>query len=719
MCAYQVPSWATAPWFLVTPPQPQGTVFERPRLVEALDHAVDSHQLTLITAPAGSGKTTALSQWARHHSDIVSWLSLTRFDDDPKRLMNGIMSAFHRLASDSADPSFHPFLEIGPPPVDINMAQEAILDAISVVEKQFVLIIDDAHFAGDHIEDAVVSMFRGRASDNIRVIISGRPSIARDVVRSVLHGPVGSIGADLLTFTEEEIEQAGTFMDRPIDRDRAGRVYRNTKGWPVAVRMSLLAASATVEANQDNLESLLSAYVLDEILNGLTPELIDFTLAATTCSRLNQQLATALSGNPDSALLLEECARKGLFLDRFSRRDGETIYQWHAVFAEQCRTILRQRDPERSDRLNRVAASGLAESYPMQAVVHAIRGNDPEMAVRIIEDNWLSLLITSNVRLLAKACTSLPEPWVDNPQIMLIRACCIDLDDDRLGSSMLYDRATSMIEQGPAEDRGHLDLIHALATLIVVDDRDQAIAATETVESALRGNHRLKPSMVSCALFLLGSTMARLRYQIPRAVQFLRTAIEDLKATGQHAVAQRANANLGFALAFGGSFQTAREHLATVDDPTQLKGAWLNLDGGITAVALAILAYWQDELDESREACLRAIRLGGSEASYSAFARVFLAFVAAANRDPNLLTQAQVGMTRILRDDARGAPWGSYRNIEFGAPSPESGAWPLWRIGFCGHTESVDLGFLTAGLEIPLVVFNRENRPITVPLGSP
>jgi LuxR family transcriptional regulator, maltose regulon positive regulatory protein len=569
--------WAPTPWFLVTPPQQQNTVTSRHWVTRALGEAIATHQVTVVTAVAGMGKTTALSEWARRSTHPVAWLSLTRYDDDPFRLFSGILSAFHRLATENLDPDLEPLLALSVDPRDPTSSQNQLLDAIAGLRSTVVLVIDDAHLAGKYLSESVVGDLVDRALPALRLVLAGRSGFTFAFSRSLLYGSATTIDAETLSFTVDEIEVAGVSSSRAVDSAAAMAIRTATRGWPVAVRLALLSPDDTGSRDLVTRDSpdlaLLADYVSEEVLHQLSPDLADFVLTATMCSRVDATIAAALSSRPDSGELLEECVRRGLFLDRFTTDDNSPVYRWHSVFADQCRSILRRRDPRRAGELNRRAAEQLARRYPMEAVLHALRGDAPALAARIIEDNWLGMIIHAHATLLAKTCLALPSPWVDDPAILLIRACCLDLTSDRTGGSVLFDRATAAIESAEPIRQRRLRLTQALATLIVADERDRLIAACDQVEAALRGKHELSPAMAACVTFVLAWTTLRLRRDPPRAIQFMRSALTDCEATGQHVVARRVAVNLTFALAFAGEFNQAMD-VATRTVAVPQRGPW-------------------------------------------------------------------------------------------------------------------------------------------------
>jgi len=119
-----------SPWFLVTPPQPADTAIERPRLTALLDTVVERHRVTVVTAPAGFGKTTTLAEWARARRGPTTWFSLNHFDVHARQLHHGIVTALRRLAGDVDDAPYAPLLTVGLDSRDVHASARATVRSL-------------------------------------------------------------------------------------------------------------------------------------------------------------------------------------------------------------------------------------------------------------------------------------------------------------------------------------------------------------------------------------------------------------------------------------------------------------------------------------------------------------------------------------------------------------------------------------------------------------
>ena len=655
--------WAPSPWFLVTPPQPADTAIDRPRLTALLDDTVARHRVTVVTAPAGFGKTTTLAAWARARSGPTAWFSLNHFDAHARQLHHGIVTALRRLARDVDDVRYAPLLTLGLDARDVHASAGATVRALHEVPEPTVLVVDDVHRAGPDAGDGVIGVLVAPAAPSVHLVLAGReaPAVPLQPLRAA--GELAEIGRDDLAFTAGEVRAAAAALRRPVTAAQAAQLRSGATGWPAAVRMALVAGVT----GADGPDALLAEHVAEQILHGLRPALADFVVAATTCGTLDASIAEQLSGQRPGAALLGECVRSGLLLDHFAETDHEPVYRWHPVFAARCRAVVARRDPERADRLHRVAARALAAANPLRAVIHARRGNDPALALFLIEEYWLELVLRDGAGAVEELCEALPPPWADDPIVLLVRACCSHLRPDgpsaSASASALLARAQEQAQRAGIAGGDRFTAAHALAELFLADEDASLAAACDRMGPLLRGpTTGWGPVMHACVTFLLGWTELRLRRGPARAVDLLRAAERECRACGQEVVRRRATANLALALALEGALGEARRVLAPViaDGRGSPNGrAPTRASSGSPMVPLLL-----DQRPRARAASLRvAAACTDDPQSFAALARVFGVFTAVARNEPDALAAAEEALRAVAEGPALGAAWPVYQRV--------------------------------------------------------
>lgn len=403
---------------------------------------------------------------------------------------------------------------------------------------------------------------------------------------------------------------------------------------------------------------ILTEYVASSILGSLRPELADFILRSTTCQRVSIALAQALSENPQSGALLEECASHGIFLDRLVNEDNETIYTWHYQFAKQCRILFGRNQPLEQRRANLVAAHQLKAKFPSEAIAHALHANDQHEALRIMRLVWLRIIIEFGAGTLNALCLKFDPMSQSRAEVLLVRACCLDSMGDTTGSALLQAQAReSVSNEDDDESRG----TRAFAELFLESDGTRLGAAVDRAREAMT-NENTDALAHGYLLFFIGWTELRLRRNPAEAVRLLRSALYEAENAGMENLVKRARANLMFALAFGGNFTAARTLMDRypVDTDVTSNSGWNHYDGGIEPFARGYTDFWQNRIPEAKTLFTQMIERGGHTTSYTALARVFLALCAANTGDARDIREAESHLGGIATYEEHGVPWQAY-----------------------------------------------------------
>ncbi|UCR88626.1 AAA family ATPase [Mycetocola spongiae] len=672
-----VETWAEAPWFLTVPPQPRPGIAARPRVSDLLDHASATYSPLLLCAPSGYGKTTALADWARRHPRPVAWITLTEFDRSPGRVLTAILSALQRVWEEGDPAAPLPRAE------STEAAFDRLVEALRSRRIPLTLVIDEAHRAESEEARALLRALAYSAGPALRLVLAGTGGLEKTFNRALIAGDARVLDGEDLRLHAEEIAATARERERPLPETRVRELAELTGGWPVAVDLALRADNplpAGVTDAEPALNPLLTDFISESILGSLRPDLAEFIRRATTCSRVGDGLAAALTGRSDAAALLDECVRQGLFLSRFLGEDGECVYRWHDIFARHCRLALGRDNPELLRALNSTAALQLAQRFPTEAIRHALRAGDTEHAVEIIRGSWMRLVSESDASALNQCCLALPAPWDSDPEILLIRACCLESLGDTPGSLTLAARARALFverdggEPDPerrapgssAPDLPDPILSRAAATragaeLLLANDRDTLLGAADRMRALMASaDSAAGPSAYS--LFLLGRAELRLRRNPGDAVRLLRSAGAEARASGLKLLDRRISGNLIFALSFGGHFAAAGALIGslradTVPDP----GA--GLDGEITVFAEGFIDFWQNNLPAARERFSEILGRSTERTSYPALARIYAVLTAAASGDARDIAESARHLSGISDTEAYGVPWPVYRRI--------------------------------------------------------
>ncbi|HSK25944.1 MAG TPA: LuxR C-terminal-related transcriptional regulator [Jiangellales bacterium] len=373
-------------------PRPRRSLVTRDRLVERLAGGAGG-RLTLVSAPAGWGKTTAVLEWQRCAPGTrrFAWVSLDVEDSDPTRFWSYVVRSLAtalphgleeplRLARAGADPA-HVLL-----PTLVNALSETVADRV-------VLVLDDYHEVASATVDRQLGFLVDHLPPTLHVVVISRTRPALPLARLRSRGELAEVRAADLRFSRAET--AALLVDvlgLGLSTQDVAALQRRTEGWVAALQLAALSIStratpsAPLEAFSGPHDHLVD-YLAAEVLGGLPPELRSFVVRTSVLERLTAPLCDAVTGRDDSALLLDEADRRNLFLVALD--DRREWYRYHHLFADALRDVLRRESPDDVPRLHRRAARWYeARGAASEAVRHAVAGGDRAGLRRVVSQHW-------------------------------------------------------------------------------------------------------------------------------------------------------------------------------------------------------------------------------------------------------------------------------------------------------------------------------------------
>lgn len=456
---------------------PNGIV-PRPALLERLSGG-RQHALTLVSAPAGFGKTTLISEWASG-STSVAWVSLDKGDTDPARFWAHVIAA---LATAEPHVGTTSLAAVNARPEEIETyALPRLLDELPHDGPDLAIVLDDYHLAETGQLNSTLDAFIHYRPTRIQLVISTRSDPAVGVARLRASGSLVEIRAGDLRFDEREV---ATFLRTMGVEGLSAREKRSlaerTGGWPAPLRLLALLIPERDRgryfASLTRVNRPVVDYLATDVLDLLGPEVREFVLRTSVLGRMNAALCDAVVDTTGSGAILAELERSNLFV---SVDDTGEWYQLHHLFAEVLRLELARTRPELVPGLHLRAARWFEDSGELEtATAHAIASRDLDVATRLVAlqaspfasggrwatvRGWLSEL-------------SWPEAQAD-PELAFIRATAAgfvhDLD--------LAERWLDIAATGPPDLVGSMGLplgyrTDFLRAVVCVNDVDQAEAA--------------------------------------------------------------------------------------------------------------------------------------------------------------------------------------------------------------------------------------------------
>lgn len=628
-------------------------MLRRRRLEEAVAFADGSHRTTVVSTPAGYGKTTLLADWSRSTEVPCAWLSLDPSAVDHRCLYRWIVRALHEIATDLRAPARSAVLNLDPrASVDAQEDCRRVLHALEALREPLTFIIDDVHLAGRGLDRSLLGALVDAGSPELHLVLASRGEPGLCLASQRLCGAVTDVRCTELAFTAHETEELMTLHGFNGPAEGPG-LWEVTGGWPVAI-----AEGLRLEASGAAAPSLFSPqprrvfldYVDEEILSSWPPSLSDFVLRATTRNALSRALALDLCARDEGPLLLEKCIEEGLIFEDEPSDGAAHMYRWQPLFATACRALLSERDPALSRTLHAAAARHYQDLDTATCVTEALLGAEPRLGAEAIAAHWLEMVVAGEAETLEQQCLRLPFPWSEDPEVLLARSAARALARDENSADRQRARAASRAGEIGAERRRRLEINEELFRRFVLELGDPGAAVRQGFHLLdLAAEHPSTP--LACALLLLGRTQARAAVSGRAAVRMLETAVAAGSANGLSSIEVCASAELAWTSSACGDFAAAHEWgdaaMHRVEKfphqpPSALSSAW---------AARGMVAYWRDDLAEAERWTTRAIELGSDPFALDSVTVLHSVLIACATADPARITAAELSVRAF---DGRG-----------------------------------------------------------------
>ena len=604
------------------PPRLRAERVARTALLERLDRGL-AYKLTLVSAPAGYGKTTLVSEWLTSRSEQkklppVAWLSLDNGDNDPARFWRYLITACQRLDASVGDmaltllhaarrPTFEPVIT-------------SLLNDLARLPCQSVLILDDYHAIDAPQIDETVAFLLEHLPASLHLLILSRTEPALPLARLRARNEICELRAADLRFSTADtatfLRQNVPFALPPAAVDA---LVERTEGWVAGLQLVTLALQRQSPHRVERFLATLSGthrhvldYLATEVLAAQPEPLQQFLLQTTFLNRLTASLCDAVTGRNDSAVLLEGLERANLFLD--SLDEEQQWYRYHPLFAEAMHQIARRPTPpgygEATLRglYNRASLWFEQHGYLDDAIETALSAQAYARAAALMERMIETGHLRSEKHTLRRWIEQLPTDLLyTQPRLCFAYAIAILFTSDRSApeTAAQLQQPLQMAEQHwlAEEDEAQLGQLRAFRCMVAFwqGDFGAAFAAARAALDLLPA-HDVEWRGTSILNLGLAHLFAGKMHEASTALQEGRALCA---AAGNGYGVRAATHVLGLVSIEAGDPGQAeglfRQVLAeAAEDP---------LDQGHALVGLASLAYEQNDLDEAERCATQAIEL--------------------------------------------------------------------------------------------------------------
>jgi LuxR family maltose regulon positive regulatory protein len=630
--------------------------------------------LTVVSAPAGFGKTTLLADWSQRSELPVAWISLDERDDEPARFLLYVIAAIETIHEDFGTTT-RAFLGSLQSREELEPVLTALSNEILELPRDFVLVLDDYHVIRSETIHDVLAFLLDHWPPPMHLVIAGRTSPPLPLPRLRARGRLTEISAPDLRFTHEEaVHFLGRTMGLNLTAERVTALEKGTEGWIAGLQ---LAAHALKDREQEfrSMETIAGGarhvfdYLADEVLSRQPEDVREFLLETSIVETLSGPLCEALTNRTDGREMLERLERDNLFLVPLD--DEGRYYRYHHLFAAFLRERLKRERPDAFLELHHRA--GLweeADGCLSGAIEHALAAEDFGRAADLIEEETGVRRTYVDASLLLRWLGTLPDDLVrQRPQLSLLNAW-----------ALAHSGALEAAERRLRDTEEAMKLDAGASTVGLSDEKRTMLGEICIIRArmaAMRENAPLTTELSNQALDLLPEDELHLRGDVALDLGHAYCSVGDIEsartAFARAAATGRAADDLRTAL-FGLRYQASLE----ISRGRLRKAEALLLDGqrlaesrpegvpsvaGIIHTGMGELLYERGDLDEAE----RFLEEGIEHGTRSGEAKI--------------LVYGYVNLARVLM--ARGDAEGAHSLIrEAGGLTPR---WPLiwaWQARF-------------------------------------
>src|SRR3954454_15409659 len=457
-------------------------LLDRGDLVEMVDRAL-TKRVTVISAPAGSGKTSLLGAWADRSTNRhrIAFVSVDPDEQDGQRFWAQVLGAIRTPGRSVA-----PEAQAVPATLDADELIERIVSEIAEQAEPVVLIVDDLHELRSTEAMTQLEQLLAVLPSSARVVLSSRrdPPIRLHHLR--LAAELAEIRADDLRFTERETRELLAASGISLSDAGATALYERTEGWAAGLRLAVISLSSHPDperfvAEFSGGDRVVGEYLIAEMLERQPSEVQSMLLRTSLVDRLNGELADLLTGRPGCERLLLELEDANAFVVSLDAQ--RTWFRYHQLLADFLRLELRRTLAHEIPDIHRRAARWFAEhGEVVEAVRHLLAAGDWPDAARLVADHSFRWVLDGQAGTISAVLQAFPEgASADHPDLALAHAAN-ELNQGRLEEAAAeLALAESHVQSAPPARRRRLTVAIASLRLALARRNGQFTEVIEQV----------------------------------------------------------------------------------------------------------------------------------------------------------------------------------------------------------------------------------------------
>jgi LuxR family transcriptional regulator, maltose regulon positive regulatory protein len=450
----------------------------RPALFGLLQRAA---RVTVVSAPAGSGKTVLLRSWINETglNERAAWLSIERDEHDVQKFWTGVVEALRGTARGSQllrvlEPS---------PSFDGWATVERLLEDLAALDERLWLVVNDLHELRSDEALRQLQLLLLRAPKALQFVISTRHDLRLGLHRLRLEGELTEIRGSDLRFTLEDARLLLLAADVSLSERALALLVERTEGWAAGLRLAALSLARhpdpeRLAADFSGSERTVAEYLLAEVLDRQPADVRRLLLRTSLLERVSGPLADALTGGSSGERILQDLEDSNAFV--VSVDTGRTWFRYHHLFADLLKLELRRTAAAEVPVLHATAAAWYAShGYPIEGIRHAQAAGDWKLATHLLSDHHFTLQLDGQRATAHELLRRFPPSVAAADPELAALVAAGELDRGSLDEAQRYlARAVQTAESVPEDRRGRFQVLLAILRLSLARQRGDVPTVT-------------------------------------------------------------------------------------------------------------------------------------------------------------------------------------------------------------------------------------------------
>jgi LuxR family transcriptional regulator, maltose regulon positive regulatory protein len=523
-------------------PPLHGNLVNRTHLIQRLNEGAVKSQLTILSAPAGYGKSTLLGEWVSQLDIPAAWLSLERGENVPARFWKYFIAALieipHVRLTRSGESIFQALDSSQPAAMEVELIK--LVNSLSGLQERVIMVLDDMHNITDpqiHQDLVFLIDHLKRSIGGMHLVIASRMDPPWPLALWRARGELSELHAADLRF---DYDETASFFHQYLPVHLSSRdiatLQDRTEGWIAGLQMAAVSmqrrlvdqgpqgVSRFIESFSGSHRFILD-YLMEEVILQQPAEVQDFLFATSIPEQFTAPLCNALVDRQDSQAILEQLERAHLFLIPLD--DERQWYRYHHLFAELLRKWLKQRQPDRVAGLHERASMWYAENnMPSLAIRHALDAGNTALVNRYTSANVLAVVAHTELLDMLRHFEELPDqqivenPWLGVPYALVKAFVNPTGDVERI--LILSEQGLANLENTASKQR-HISILVGIRAYLawLNGEADQALRFVHRAMDNLPENDR----MTHAQLLNVEGLAYQLQLKLPEAIQSFEAAL--------------------------------------------------------------------------------------------------------------------------------------------------------------------------------------------------